>query len=102
MTKSLKSSQKLLFIISLQLLDVMKIDFINFIIFIIKNKSKFMCIFVDYFIRYLFADIMSFVIFENTMIFFKRFIMQNFEWSRMMYFNNKSHFKKNFDFKLKK
>ena len=61
-----------------------------------------MCIFVDYFIWYLFADAMSFAIFENTVIFFEKFVMQNFEWSRMMYFDNESHFKKDFNFKLKK
>ena len=57
----------------------MKIDFINFITFIVKNETRFMCIFVDYFIRYLFTDVMLFVIFKNTMIFFERFVMQNFE-----------------------
>ena len=57
----------------------MKIDFIDFITFIVKSEMKFMCIFVDYFIRYLFADVMSFAIFENTVIFFEKSIMQNFE-----------------------
>ena len=91
----------MLLIVSLQSLNVMKIDFIDFITFIVKSEARFMCIFVDYFIRYLFADAMSFAIFENTMIFFERFVMQNFEWFRMMYFDNESHFKKNFNFKLK-
>ena len=57
----------------------MKINFIDSITFIVRNETRFMCIFVDYFIRYLFADVMSFAIFENTMIFFEKFIMQNFK-----------------------
>ena len=102
MSKSLKSSQELLFIISLQSLDIMNIDYIDFIIFIAKNEARFMCISVDYFTRYLFADVMSFVIFENTIIFFKRSVIQHFKWFRMIYFDNESHFEENFDSKLKK
>ena len=91
----------MLLIVSLQSLNIMKIDFINFITFIVKSEAKFMWIFVDYFIQYLFADVMSFAIFENIMIFFEKSVMQNFEWSRMMYFDNESHFKRDFNFKLK-
>ena len=91
----------MLSIVSLQSLNVMKIDFIDFIIFIVRSEARFMCIFIDYFTRYLFADAMSFAIFENTMIFFEKFIMQHFEWSQMIYFDNESHFKRNFNFKLK-
>ena len=57
----------------------MKIDFIDFITFIVKSEARFMYIFVDYFIRYLFADVMSFAIFKNTVIFFEKSVMQNFE-----------------------
>ena len=79
MSKSFKSFQKLLFIIFLQPLDIMNINYINFITFIVKNETRFMCIFVDYFTRYLFADVMLFVIFKNMIIFFKKSVMQNFE-----------------------
>ena len=79
MSRSFKLFQKLLFIISLQSLDIMNIDYIDFITFIVRNEARFMCISVDYFTRYLFADVMSFAIFENTIIFFERFVMQNFE-----------------------
>ena len=100
--KSLKSFQELLLIIFLQSLDIMNIDYIDSITFIVKSETRFMCIFVDYFTRYLFADVMSFVIFENTIIFFERFVMQHFDWSQMIYFDNESHFKRDFNEKLKK
>ena len=57
----------------------MSIDYIDFITLITKSEAKFMCIFVNYFTRYLFADVMSFIIFENTIIFLKKFIIQHFE-----------------------
>ena len=57
----------------------MNINYIDFITFIVKSEARFMYIFVDYFIRYLFADVMSFIIFKNIIIFFEKFIMQNFE-----------------------
>ena len=102
MSKSFKSFQKLLFIVFLQSLNIMNIDYIDFIIFIIKSETKFMCISVDYFTQYLFANVISFVIFENIIIFFEKFIIQNFEWFWMIYFDNELHFKKDFDAKLKK
>ena len=102
MSKLFKSFQELLFIIFLLSLDIMSIDYIDFITSIIKSKARFICIFVNYFIQYLFANVMLFVIFKNTIIFFEKSVMQNFEWFQMIYFDNESHFKKDFDEKLKK
>ena len=86
----------------LQLLNIIEINFIELIISIAKSNAKFICISVDYFICYLFANTMSTTIFENTILFFQRFVIAHFGWSRIMYNNNDSHFKKNFDNKLKK
>ena len=102
MLDSLKSTQELLLVIFLQSLDVMRIDFIDFIISIIKSEARFICISVDYMTRYLFADVMSTVISKNTLIFFERFVIFHFDWSRMIYSDNDAHFKGTFDEKLLK
>ena len=80
MSRLLKLFQDLLFIILLQSLDIININYINFITFIVRSEARFIYISVDYFTRYLFADVISFAIFEN----------------------NKLHLKENFDSKLKK
>ena len=101
MTGPLRPSQGLLPIVSLQPLDVMGIDFIGPITPIAKSGARFMCISVDYFTRYLFADAMPSATSGNTVIFFERSVVQNFGWPRMVYSDNGSHFKGNFDSKLK-
>ena len=102
MLDSLKSTQELLLVIFLQSLDVMRIDFIDFIISIIKSEARFICISVDYMTRYLFANVMLIVISKNTVIFFERFVISHFDWSRMIYSDNDVHFKETFDEKLLK
>ena len=102
MLDSLKSIQELLLVIFLQSLDVMRIDFIDSIISIVKSEVRFICISIDYMTRYFFTNIMSIVISKNIVIFFERFVMSHFDWSRIIYSDNDAHFKKTFDEKLLK
>ena len=79
MLKSLKSTQSLLSIIFLQSLNIMRINYIELITLIVKSKTKFICVFVDYMIKYLFANAMFAATSENIIIFFQRSMINHFE-----------------------
>ena len=96
MLNSLKSTENLLSIVFIQSFDFVKIDYLKSISLIVKNETRFIQIEMNYMCRFLFAEITLNAISKNFAMFFDRKIVSVFEFSKMMYQNNETHFKKLF------
>ena len=96
MLNSLKSIENLLSIVSIQSFDFVKIDYLESISFIVKSEARFIQTEVNYMCRFLFAEATLNAISKNFAMFFDRKIVNVFEFSKMMYQNNETHFKKLF------
>ena len=96
MLNSLKSIESLLSIVFIQSFDFVKIDYLKSINFIVKSETRFIQIEVNYMCRFLFVEITLNAISKNFAMFFDRKIVSVFEFSKMMYQNNETHFKQLF------
>ena len=96
MLNSLKSTESLLSIVSIQSFDLVKIDYLKSISLIVKSEAKFIQTEVNYMCRFLFVEATPNAISENFAMFFDRKIVSVFESSRVMYQNNEAHFKELF------
>ena len=96
MLEFLKSTKNLLFIVFMQFFDLLRTNFLKSFIFIFKRETRFIQTNVDYISRYLFANAMSIAISKNAILFFEKKIIFHFEYSRLIYNDNESHFKRNF------
>ena len=96
MLSSLKSIENLLSIVSIQSFDLVRIDYLKSISLIVKSEAKFIQTEVNYMCRFLFAEVTFNAILENFAMFFDKKIVSVFEFSKMMYQNNETHFKELF------
>ena len=96
MLESLKSTKSLLSIVFMQSFDLLRTNFLKSFILIFKRKTRFIQTNVDYMSRYLFANAMSIATSKNAILFFEKKIISHFEYFRLIYNDNESHFKKNF------
>ena len=96
MLNSLKSIENLLSIVFIQSFDFVKIDYLKSINLIVKNETRFIQTEMNYMCRFLFVEVTLNAISKNFAMFFDKKIVSVFEFSRVMYQNNETHFKELF------
>lgn len=100
--KSLKFTQKLLSILFLQFFDCISINYIDLINSIFKSNCKYICLNVEYIIKFFFVKIIKNATTQITLNFFERKITNIFEWSRAIYRDNDTYSENIFTKKITK
>ena len=97
----LRPTKGLLLIVSLQVGDILAFDYIGSFTPITKSEARFIGLSIDYFIRFLFADVVEQATSSNTVTILENKVVDKIGYLRAVYTDNGSHFKKLFAEHLK-